>query len=90
MALVQGYCTPCHSAALITQCRASRERWEGIIRWMQSKQGLMDLGPQEGPILDYLTRHYGPVDDSDARRPALPVELRPPAEASNANGDSGS
>ena len=59
---VRALCTPCHSAKLITQNRASRDGWEKMIRWMQETQGLMDLGDNEPIILDYLAAHYAPQE----------------------------
>jgi len=56
-------CTPCHSAMLVTQNRASREGWEHMIRWMQETQGLWDLGENEPLILDYLAKNYGVSSD---------------------------
>lgn len=58
--LVKGNCTGCHSAALVTQNRATREGWEGMIRWMQRTQKLWDLGENEQVILDYLAKNYAP------------------------------
>lgn len=69
--LVIGACTPCHSAQLITQNRASREGWEGMIRWMQATQNLGDLGQAEPAILDYLATHYAP--ENTGRRKNLEV-----------------
>ena len=71
--LVRGQCTACHSAKLITQSSASREGWEQMIRWMQQKQGLWDLGPNESPILDYLTAHYG-IKKKGRRTPLTNIE----------------
>ncbi|MEL6926059.1 MAG: hypothetical protein AAFO94_18605, partial [Bacteroidota bacterium] len=59
---VRALCTSCHSAKLITQNRASREGWEQMIRWMQEKQNLMDLGTNEPIILDYLAANYAPQE----------------------------
>lgn len=67
--LVKNNCIRCHSPKLITAKRASREGWEGTIRWMQQTQGLGDLGRDERPILDYLAKHYAPT--MEGRRPAL-------------------
>ena len=60
--VVRGNCTACHSAKLVTQNRATREGWTDMIRWMQAKQGLWDLGEKESVILDYLATHYAPED----------------------------
>jgi len=57
---VKATCTACHSGQLVTQNRATREGWEEMIRWMQSSQGLWDLGEQEPIILDYLATYYAP------------------------------
>jgi len=53
-------CTNCHSAQLITQNRATREGWKGLIKWMQQTQNLWDLGENEAIILDYLGKNYAP------------------------------
>jgi hypothetical protein len=58
--LVRQQCANCHSLELVTQNRASRAGWEENIRWMQETQGLWDLGALEKPILDYLSKNYGP------------------------------
>ena len=53
-------CTPCHSAKLVTQNRATKEGWIGIIRWMQETQNLWDLGANETLIVNYLSTYYAP------------------------------
>ena len=53
-------CTPCHSAKLVTQNRATKEGWLGIIRWMQATQNLWDLGENESVIINYLGTYYAP------------------------------
>ncbi len=60
--LIIASCTPCHSAKLVTQNRATKEGWIGIIRWMQDTQNLWDLGEHEAPIISYLAKYYGPED----------------------------
>lgn len=60
--LVRAQCTACHSAKLVTQNRASRDGWRQMIRWMQSTQGLWDLGDKEKSILDYLSKYYAPEE----------------------------
>ncbi|MGV3640359.1 MAG: hypothetical protein ACO1NZ_07570 [Adhaeribacter sp.] len=67
--VVKNNCVRCHSPKLITAKRATREGWEGTIRWMQQTQGLGNLGSDEKPILDYLAKHYAPTQEG--RRPAL-------------------
>lgn len=70
--IVRGTCTACHSAKLVTQNRATREGWTEMIRWMQAKQGLWDLGANEPIILSYLAKNYAP--EEVGRRPNLDVE----------------
>lgn len=70
--LVRGTCTACHSAKLVTQNRATRAGWEEMIRWMQAKQGLWDLGVNEPAILDYLATNYAP--EETGRRPNIDLE----------------
>jgi Quinohemoprotein amine dehydrogenase A, alpha subunit, haem binding len=67
--VVRNNCVRCHSSQLITAKRATREGWEGTIRWMQLNQGLGDLGKEEAVILDYLAKHYAPTQEG--RRPPL-------------------
>lgn len=67
--VVKTNCIRCHSSQLITAKRATREGWEGTIRWMQLNQGLGDLGKDEAIILDYLAKHYAPYQQG--RRPPL-------------------
>jgi cytochrome c5 len=67
--VVKSNCVRCHSPQLITAKRATREGWEGTIRWMQLNQGLGDLGKEEAVILEYLAKHYAPTNEG--RRPPL-------------------
>jgi hypothetical protein len=67
--VVKNNCVRCHSPQLITAKRATREGWEGTIRWMQLNQGLGSLGADEAVILDYLAKHYAPT--TEGRRPPL-------------------
>ena len=73
--LVVAHCSACHSSALITQNSMSRERWLDTIRWMQETQKLWPLGDAEAPILDYLSKWYGPKTTS--RRQPLAPHLMP-------------
>ncbi len=65
-------CTPCHSAALVTQNKGDKRQWLEMIRWMQATQKLWDLGDDEPLILEYLSTYYGPT--KAYRRPPLKVE----------------
>jgi cytochrome c1 len=58
--LVINHCTACHSANLIIQNRQTADGWVSIIRWMQEKQNLWDLGADEDEIVAYLAKHYAP------------------------------
>ena len=53
-------CTVCHSYKLITQSSFSKRRWNELIDWMQEKQGLWQLTPEDREeITSYLATHYG-------------------------------
>jgi len=69
--VVRSTCTACHSAALVTQNRATYDGWKDMIRWMQETQGLWDLGDTEKDILAYLAENYAP--EESGRRPNLPI-----------------
>ena len=58
---VFGYCTACHSTALIRRSAFTRERWDELMDWMTEKHGMNALeGEFRDTIVDYLARHYGP------------------------------
>jgi cytochrome c1 len=59
--LVINNCTACHSADLIKQNHLTADGWISIIRWMQEKQNLWDLGPNEDEIVAYLAKNYAPT-----------------------------
>jgi hypothetical protein len=73
--IVKSWCTTCHSAQLITRSTKTRAAWVDTIRWMQSTQGLWDLGEREGEILDYLSRNYGApaAGAGPSRAPTIPL-----------------
>lgn len=74
---VRAHCGGCHSHALVTQQRASRQTWLDMIRWMQTTQNLWQFQPGvETRILDYLATNYPPLPDR--RRAPIPVSLMPP------------
>ncbi|NRB63092.1 MAG: hypothetical protein HRU40_08740 [Saprospiraceae bacterium] len=70
--VVRTTCTGCHSAALVTQNKATYSGWKEMIVWMQETQGLWDLGENEEVILAYLTNHYAP--NEAGRRSGLNIE----------------
>lgn len=67
--VVISQCTPCHSAKLVTQNRATKEGWISIIRWMQDTQKLWDLGANEDIVVSYLAKNYAP--ENTGRRAIL-------------------
>lgn len=58
--LVVTNCTGCHASDLVIQNRMTKQGWEDIIKWMQEKQNLWDLGPNKAKIVDYLAKNYAP------------------------------
>jgi hypothetical protein len=61
---VMANCIACHSTALITQNRMSRQGWDDTITWMQEKQGLWPIADEpRAAILDYLQATQG-VDEA--------------------------
>jgi len=76
--LILGNCSACHSLQLVTEQRASRDRWLGMIRWMQATQNLWQFEPAtEEKILDYLAENYAPSQRSSRRGPLAPHLLPP-------------
>jgi hypothetical protein len=74
---VRAHCGGCHSHALVTQQRADRQTWLGMIRWMQDSQNLWQFQAEtETQILDYLAENYPP--QPNRRRAPIPVSLMPP------------
>lgn len=67
--LVYATCAACHSIQLVTQNRATAEGWHEMIDWMQSTQGLWNLGEKEEQIVAYLAKYYAP--EQVGRRKAL-------------------
>lgn len=57
-----GYCTACHSTALIRRSRFSRQQWDGLMDWMTERHGMNPLeGEFRDLIVDYLATHFGPA-----------------------------
>jgi hypothetical protein len=72
--LVATHCMLCHSTKGFTAVRLDRKNWEKIIRLMQEKNGLWQLGDIEPKILDYLETNYGLSKENynpKIRRPLL-------------------
>ena len=78
---VRAHCGGCHSHALVTQQRASRQTWLDMIRWMQDSQNLWQFQPDvEDRILTYLAENYAP--QPNRRRAPIPASLMPRAAKS--------
>ena len=57
--IVAGYCSACHSLALVMQQRQSREGWDELLDWMVEKQGMANPDPTtRAAILGYLSREF--------------------------------
>lgn len=57
--LVEAYCTACHSLSIVMQQRATPERWNEILIWMEEKQGMAPLPPEdEGLVLNYVGTYF--------------------------------
>ncbi|MEO0398110.1 MAG: hypothetical protein AAF224_01660 [Pseudomonadota bacterium] len=57
---VSGFCAGCHSLQIVMQQRATRERWVYMLDWMQKKQNMPALLPDDKRmVLDYLVAHFG-------------------------------
>ncbi len=66
--LVLGTCTACHSESLVLKNHMTRDHWDETITWMQEKQGLWELSPDERKtILDYLATHQGLEETGNAQ-----------------------
>ena len=78
---VRAHCGGCHSHALVTQQRGSRQAWLDMIRWMQDSQNLWQFEPDvEERILAYLAENYAP--QPNRRRAPIPASLMPRAPRS--------
>ena len=78
---VRAHCGGCHSHALVTQQRGSRQNWLDMIRWMQETQNLWQFQPDvEDRILNYLAENYPP--QPNRRRAPIPASLLPRATQS--------
>jgi hypothetical protein len=65
---VFGYCTACHSTAIIRRSHFSRDQWEGLMDWMTEKHGMNPLeGALRETIVGYLAQHFAPVQAPASR-----------------------
>jgi Quinohemoprotein amine dehydrogenase A, alpha subunit, haem binding len=62
-AKVEAACYACHSADIIVQQRLTPKQWtasvEKMIRW-----GAVVPEKDKQPVIDYLSRHFGPANKS--------------------------
>lgn len=57
--LVDAYCSACHSLSIVMQQRATPERWQELLIWMEEKQGMAKLpNEDEELVLDYISTHF--------------------------------
>jgi hypothetical protein len=67
-----GYCTACHSTAIIRRSHFSRTQWDGLMDWMTERHGMNPLeGELRTTIVDYLARHFAPSQATRGRNPFL-------------------
>ena len=53
-------CNACHSLAIVKQQKLTRERWDQLLHWMVSEQGMPEPEPERrAVILEYLVTHFG-------------------------------
>jgi len=72
-------CSACHSFALVTQQRQTRQGWEELLDWMIAEQGMHPPDPEtRALIVGYLADHFGTT--VAATRPRRPVSLDRPLE----------
>jgi hypothetical protein len=77
-------CTGCHSSRVVRNQALSRGRWDETLTWMSERHGMPELaGAQRELFLDYLTAHFGPGAEGEAKgspflvRPARPNPFAP-------------
>jgi hypothetical protein len=67
-----GYCTSCHSTALIRRSAFSRQRWDELMDWVSSYHRMNPLeGESRTLIVDYLARHCGEREGQGYTNPFL-------------------
>lgn len=53
-------CSACHSIQLVSQQNLSRERWEELMDWMVSENGMHPLSSSaRNRVVNYLATHFG-------------------------------
>jgi cytochrome c5 len=69
--MVNGVCSSCHGADLITGKQSTRVEWEGVVERMKGYGASLD-DKQKTTLLDYLAKTYGPKQQAAATT-ATPV-----------------
>jgi cytochrome c5 len=64
-ALVNGVCSSCHGADLITAKQSNRKEWQDVIDRMKGYGASLD-DKQNTTLVDYLEKHYGPKQQASA------------------------
>jgi hypothetical protein len=63
-------CTACHSTAVISRSRLSRDRWDELMDWMTERHGMPPLeGEERQLVVDYLAGAFPRVTSGGAARP---------------------
>ena len=58
--IVYQQCTWCHSATVFRSQHVTRERWDYLLSWMVTDQGMPEPTPEDRMVmLEYLVRHFG-------------------------------
>lgn len=57
--LVEAYCTACHSLSIVMQQKASPERWDELLDWMEKEQGMAPLPVEDDKlVLAYVSKYF--------------------------------
>jgi hypothetical protein len=76
--IVRNHCIICHSSQTFLRQRATEANWTSVLEWMQTRGGLWKLEPAvQKRIVQYLTTHYGPGNQTNYRRAPIPATLMP-------------
>lgn len=58
--IVYQQCTWCHSATVFRAQHVTRARWDYLLSWMVTDQGMPEPTPEDRVVmLEYLVRHFG-------------------------------
>lgn len=75
-AIVQRACVACHNIDVVTSKRANPQQWDQLVNQMVSRGA--DMSDEEiDVVIQYLSSHYGPLDQTNGA--SLPSPAAPPA-----------